>query len=42
VADAIMGVDNVLAIGGAASGSIVLIVMGSRSACRSSCGAAIW
>ena len=28
VADAIMGIDNVLAIGGAASGSIVLIVMG--------------
>ena len=28
VADAIMGVDNVLAIGGAASGSIVLIVLG--------------
>jgi YjbE family integral membrane protein len=28
VADAVMGVDNVLAIGGAASGSIVLIVLG--------------
>ena len=28
IADAVMGVDNVLAIGGAASGSIVLIVMG--------------
>jgi YjbE family integral membrane protein len=28
VADAIMGVDNVLAIGGAASGSIVLILLG--------------
>jgi hypothetical protein len=28
VADAIMGVDNVLAIGGAASGSLLLIVLG--------------
>jgi YjbE family integral membrane protein len=28
VADAVMGIDNVLAIGGAASGSIVLIVLG--------------
>ncbi|WP_428667008.1 TerC family protein [Reyranella sp.] len=28
VADAVMGIDNVLAIGGAASGSIVLIIMG--------------
>ncbi len=28
IADAVMGVDNVLAIGGAASGSIVLIVLG--------------
>lgn len=28
IADAVMGIDNVLAIGGAASGSIVLIVLG--------------
>lgn len=28
IADAVMGIDNVLAIGGAASGSIVLIIMG--------------
>jgi YjbE family integral membrane protein len=28
VADAVMGIDNVLAIGGAASGSVVLIVLG--------------
>ena len=28
VADAVMGVDNVLAIGGAASGSVLLIVLG--------------
>jgi predicted tellurium resistance membrane protein TerC len=28
VADAVMGIDNVLAIGGAASGSVILIVMG--------------
>src|SRR5262245_45576940 len=28
IADAVMGIDNVLAIGGAASGSVVLIVLG--------------
>ena len=42
VADAVMGVDNVLAIGGAASGSMLLIVLGLPSACRSSSGAATW
>ena len=37
-----MGIDNVLAIGGAASGSVVLIVVGLVIACRSSSGVAIW
>ena len=40
IADAVMGLDNVLAVAGAAHGSYLLVVPGCSSACRSSSGAA--
>ncbi len=41
IADAVMSLDNVIAIAGAAKGSMVLSSsLASSSACRSSCGAA--
>ena len=42
IADAVMGLDNVLAVAGAAHGSYGLVVAGLAIKCRSLSGAASW